>query len=83
MLSVQEIALLRKGVPTAACVSKGKQAAVGFKEEKFGLRVMLDSKANGDCKLKPAVIWYAEDARGLWGIVRNFFPLCWRFTNTQ
>nr|XP_006114880.1 tigger transposable element-derived protein 1-like [Pelodiscus sinensis] len=76
--NLDEAGLFWKCMPARTYISHDEAYAPGFKATKDRITVMLCTNANGDCKLKPVVVYHSADPRALAGYSKDHLPVVWR-----
>ena len=61
---------------------KEEKSAPGFKAFKNRFTLLLGANLTGDCKLKPVLVYHAENPCALKGYPKNSFPVCWYSNKT-
>ncbi|XP_064103302.1 tigger transposable element-derived protein 1-like [Macrobrachium nipponense] len=77
IFNVDETGLYWKKLPNRTYISVEETTAPGFKASKDRLTLLFGANAEGDCKLKPALIYHSENPRALKGYVKTFLPCYW------
>ena len=49
----------------------------GFKAAQDHLTLMLGGNASAECKLKPLLVYRAENPRALENVAKSFLPVIW------
>ena len=78
VFNVDETGLFWKRLPKRTYISRQESAAPGFKVSKDRLTLLLGGNANGDCKLKPLLVYHSENPRALKGVDKMNLPVYWR-----
>ncbi|XP_064090914.1 tigger transposable element-derived protein 1-like isoform X2 [Macrobrachium nipponense] len=78
VFSVEETGLFWKRMPSRTYISKEEKTAPGHKVSKERLTLLLGSNASGDFKLKPLLVYLAENPRALNGIFKPQLPVIWK-----
>jgi hypothetical protein len=73
VFSVDETELFWKRMPSRSYIAKEEQSVPGYKAAKDRLTLLLGANVAGDCKLKPLLVYPAENPRALKGLVREPF----------
>uniref|UniRef100_A0A0P4WIV5 DDE-1 domain-containing protein n=1 Tax=Scylla olivacea TaxID=85551 RepID=A0A0P4WIV5_SCYOL len=58
-------------------LAKMKKTAPGFKAAKDTLTLLFCGNAEGDCKMKPLLVYRSENPRALKGLSKNMLPVHW------
>ncbi|KAK4326641.1 hypothetical protein Pmani_002851 [Petrolisthes manimaculis] len=77
VFNIDETGLYWKKLPGRTYISTEESTAPGFKASKDRLTLLLGANAEGDCKLKPALVYQSENPRALKGYVKSFLPCYW------
>ncbi|XP_066970071.1 tigger transposable element-derived protein 1-like [Macrobrachium rosenbergii] len=78
VFNVNETGLFWKRMPGRTYISKEEKTAPGYKVSKERLTLLLGSNASGDFKLKPLLVYLAENPRALQGIFKPQLPVIWK-----
>ena len=78
IFNVDETGLFWKRMPGRTFISKEESRMPGFKAAKDRLTLLLGGNAEGDCKLKPMLIYRSENPRVLKGVDKKALPVIWR-----
>jgi hypothetical protein len=73
VFNVGETGLFRKRMPSRSYIAKEEKSMPGYKAAKDRLTLLLGANAAGECKLKPLLVYRAENPRALKGLVREPF----------
>ena len=65
VFNIDETGLYWKKLPNRTYISKEEASAPGFKASKDRLTLLLGANAEGDYKLKPALVYHSENPRAL------------------
>ncbi|KAL7854460.1 hypothetical protein SRHO_G00166500 [Serrasalmus rhombeus] len=74
---VDETGLFWKCMPNRTYIAKEEKSAPGHKASKERLTLLLGGNAAGDYKLKPLLLYQAENPRALKGIWKGQLPVIW------
>ncbi|XP_068251128.1 tigger transposable element-derived protein 1-like [Palaemon carinicauda] len=77
IFNIDETGLFWKKLPNRTCISVEEMTAPGFKASKDRLTLLFGANAEGDYKLKPALVYHTENPRALKGYVKSFLPCYW------
>ena len=78
MFNVDETDLFWKRTPSHTSITKEEKAAPGHKASKERLTLLLVGNAVGDYRLKPLLVYQAENPRALEGIWKGELPVIWK-----
>ncbi|XP_069823956.1 tigger transposable element-derived protein 1-like [Dendropsophus ebraccatus] len=78
VFNVDETGLFWKRLPNRTYISKEEKSAPGHKVSKERLTLLLGGNAAGDYKLKPMLVYQAENPRALKGISKAQLPVIWK-----
>ena len=78
IFNVDETGLFWKRMPGRTFISKEESRMPGFKAAKDRLTLLLGGNAEGDCKLKPMLIYRSENPRVLKGVDKKALPVIWK-----
>ncbi len=78
IFNVDETGLFWKKLPTHTFISANEKSCPGYKVSKDRLTLLLGGNAAGDFKLKPMLVYRAENPRALKGYSKNTLPVLWR-----
>ena len=78
VFNVDETGLFWKRMPGRTYIAKEEKAAPGHKAAKERLTLLLGGNAAGDCKLKPMLVYQAENPRAFKGIWKGSLPVIWK-----
>ena len=67
-----------KKMPEKTYISLKKRTMPGFKAAKDRLTLMLLGNASGDFKLKPLIVYRAENPQALKNIRKSYLPVIWK-----
>jgi hypothetical protein len=65
-------------MPDRSYIAKEEKTMPGFKVSKDRLTLLLGGNAAGDCKLKPLLVYHAENPRALKNITKASLPVVWK-----
>jgi hypothetical protein len=65
-------------MPSRSYVGKDEKSMPGYKTAKDRLTLLLGANATSDCKLKPLLVYRAENPRALKGLVKGTLPVIWK-----
>lgn len=75
MFNVDETGLFGRKVSNRTFFSKGKSVAPGHKLSRYRLTLLLGGNSAGDLKLKPLLVYQAENPRALKGKNKELLPV--------
>lgn len=78
VFNVDETGLFWKRLPTRTCIAKEEKSAPGHTASNERLTLLLGGNAAGDYKLKPLLVYQAENPRALEGIWKSQLPVVWK-----
>ncbi|MEE6460213.1 hypothetical protein FKM82_000895 [Ascaphus truei] len=78
VVNVDETGLYWKKMPSRSYIAKEEKSMPGFKVAKDRLTLLLGSNAAGDFKLKPLLVYLAENPRAFKGYAKNTRPVIWK-----
>lgn len=78
VFNVDETGLFWKRMPDRTYIAKEEKSAPGHKVAKERLTLLLGGNAAGDCKLKPLLVYQAENPRAFKGIWKGSLPVIWK-----
>ncbi|KAM4045427.1 tigger transposable element-derived protein 1-like [Anomaloglossus baeobatrachus] len=78
VFNVDETGLFWKRLPNRTYIAKEEKSAPGHKVGKERLTLLLGGNAAGDYKLKPMLVYQAENPRALKGISKGQLPVIWK-----
>ncbi|XP_028915689.1 tigger transposable element-derived protein 1-like [Ornithorhynchus anatinus] len=78
IFNIDETGLFWKRLPACTAPSREEARSPGFKAARDPVTVMLGANANGDCKLKPVLVYHAARPQALRGLVKHYFPVHFR-----
>ncbi|XP_068208095.1 tigger transposable element-derived protein 1-like [Palaemon carinicauda] len=70
--------LFWKRMPNRTYIAKEEKSAPGYKANKERLTLLLGGNDAGDFKLKPLLVYQAENPRALKGIWKSQLPVIWK-----
>lgn len=65
-------------MPDRTYISKEEKTIPGFKAAKDRLTLLLEGNARGDLKLKPLLVYTAENPRALKNVAKALLPVVWK-----
>jgi len=77
VFNVDETALYWKKMPGRTFVTEQEHVAPGYKASKDRLTLLVGGNANGDCKLKPLLLYRSETPRALKNQKKSELPVVW------
>lgn len=77
VFNAEERGLFWKKMPQRTYISKEEKTAPGTKAAKDRLTLLLCANADGDCKMKPLLIYHSANPRALKGLSKNMLPVHW------
>ncbi|XP_047473466.1 tigger transposable element-derived protein 1-like [Penaeus chinensis] len=77
--NIDETCLFWKKLPNRTYITAEEKTAPGFKASKDRLTLLFGANAEGDCKLKPALVYHSENPRALKGYVKT----CYWYSNKK
>ncbi|XP_066970840.1 tigger transposable element-derived protein 1-like [Macrobrachium rosenbergii] len=78
VFNVDETGLFWKRMPSCTDISKEEKSAPGHKVSKERLTLLLGGNASGDMKLKPLLVYLAENPVAFRGILKSQLPVIWK-----
>ncbi|XP_039605684.1 tigger transposable element-derived protein 1-like [Polypterus senegalus] len=78
VFNVDETGLFWKRMPYRTYIAREEKTALGHKAGKERLTLLFGGNAAGDFKLKPLLVYQAENPRALKGIWKGQLPVVWR-----
>ena len=66
-----------KNMPECTYITREEKCAPGFKAFKDSFTLLLGANLTGDCKLKPVLVYHAENPHALKGYEKNSLPVHW------
>ena len=78
IFNVDETGLFWKKMPEKRYISRKEKTMPGFKAAKDWLTLMLGGNASGDFKLKPLLVYRADNPRALKNINKSQLPVIWK-----
>ncbi|XP_064087452.1 tigger transposable element-derived protein 1-like [Macrobrachium nipponense] len=78
VFNVDETGLFWKRLPSRTSISKEEKSAPGHKVSRERLTLLLGGNASGDLKLKPLLVYLAENPRAFKGILKSQLPVIWK-----
>jgi hypothetical protein len=77
VFNVDETGLFWKRKPSRSYTAKEEKSMPGYKAAKDRLTLLLGANAASDCKLKPLLVYRAENPRALKCLVKGTLPVIW------
>ena len=81
IFNMDETGLQWKKMPDRTYITREEQSALGFKAIKDRFTLLLGANLMEDCKLKPVLVYHADDPRALKGYDKTRLPVHW-FANS-
>jgi hypothetical protein len=78
IFNVDETGLYWKKMPSRTFLAKKEAAAPGHKASKDRITILLGGNAEGDCKLKPLVVYRTMNPRAFKGLNKQSLPVIWK-----
>ncbi|XP_066445361.1 tigger transposable element-derived protein 1-like [Eleutherodactylus coqui] len=78
IFNVDETGLYWKKMPDRTYISKEEKSMPGFKPAKDRLTLLLGGNTAGDMKIKPLLVYHAENPRALKNIAKASLPVVWK-----
>ncbi|XP_038598124.1 tigger transposable element-derived protein 1-like [Tachyglossus aculeatus] len=78
VFNVDETGLFWKKLPDSTSLAREEKRAPGRKPAKDRLTLLLGGNAAGDFKVKPLLVYHAENPRAFRGKVKASLPVLWR-----
>ncbi|XP_064077646.1 tigger transposable element-derived protein 1-like [Macrobrachium nipponense] len=78
VFNVDETGLFWKRMPNRTYLSKEEKSAPGHEAGKERLTLLLGANTSGDLKLKPLLVYSAENPRAFKGIFKSQLPVIWK-----
>jgi hypothetical protein len=78
IFNVDETGLFWKKMPSRTYLAEKERSQPGYKVSKDRLTLLLGGNASGDLKLKPLLIYRAQNPRVLRDIPKNALPVIWK-----
>eukprot|EP00106_Octopus_bimaculoides_P013734 XP_014781176.1 PREDICTED: tigger transposable element-derived protein 1-like [Octopus bimaculoides] len=78
IFNVSETGLFWKRMPPRSYIAKEESALPGFKVANDLLTLLFGGNASGDFKLKPMLVYRAENPGALKGILKSTLPVIWK-----
>uniref|UniRef100_K7FCS9 HTH CENPB-type domain-containing protein n=1 Tax=Pelodiscus sinensis TaxID=13735 RepID=K7FCS9_PELSI len=78
VFNLNETGLYWKHMPARTYISRDEAYAPGFKAAKDHMTVMLCTNSNGDCKLKPIIVYCLANPRALAEYSKDYIPVVWK-----
>ncbi|XP_064081201.1 tigger transposable element-derived protein 1-like [Macrobrachium nipponense] len=78
VFNVDETGLFWKRMPNRTYLSKEEKSAPGHKAGNERLTLLFGANASGDLKLKPLLLYLAENPRAFKGIFKSQLPVIWK-----
>ena len=64
-------------MPERTYIMREEKSSPGFKAYNDRFTLLLEASLTGDCKLKPVLVYHAENLRALKGYEKNNLPIHW------
>ncbi|XP_059800174.1 tigger transposable element-derived protein 1-like isoform X2 [Hypanus sabinus] len=77
VFNADETGLFWKRMPKRTYISKDEMTVSGFKAAQDRLTLLMCSNAEGDCKMKPLVVYHSLNPPALQGLSKNMLPVHW------
>uniref|UniRef100_A0A8C4Q849 Uncharacterized protein n=2 Tax=Eptatretus burgeri TaxID=7764 RepID=A0A8C4Q849_EPTBU len=77
IFNVDETGLFWKRMPRRTYISREEKTVPGFKAAKDRFTLLLGGNVEGDCKLKPLMVYHSENPKALKGYVKKCLPVYW------
>lgn len=78
VFNIDEVSLCWKKLPSRTSIAKEEKVASGFKVSMERLTLLLGGNLDGDCKLKPLLVYYTDNPKALKGLNKASLPVIWR-----
>ncbi|XP_066990455.1 tigger transposable element-derived protein 1-like [Macrobrachium rosenbergii] len=78
VFNVDETGLFWKRMPNRTYISKEERSAPAHKARKKKLTLLFGANASSDLKLKPLLVYLAENPRAFKGVFKRHLPVIWK-----
>ncbi|MEE6457969.1 hypothetical protein FKM82_000130 [Ascaphus truei] len=78
VFNAEETGLYWKKIPSRSYIAKEEKSMPGFKVAKDRLTLLLGSNAAGDFRLKPLLVYHAENPRAFKGYAKSTLSVIWK-----
>uniref|UniRef100_A0A8C9SH57 HTH CENPB-type domain-containing protein n=1 Tax=Scleropages formosus TaxID=113540 RepID=A0A8C9SH57_SCLFO len=78
VFNMDETGLFWKRMPSRMLASQEGRKVSGHETSKDRLTLLLGGNLKGDVKLKPLLVYHAENPRALKGVIKSSLPVVWR-----
>ena len=82
VFNMDEMGLQWKKMPDCMYIMREEKPAPGFKAFKDRSTLLLEANLMGDCKLKPVLVYQAENPHALKGYDKTSLPVDWFYNST-
>ena len=77
VFNMDETDLQWKKMPDRTCITMEEKSALGFKSLKDRFTLLPGANLMGDCRLKPVLVYHAENSPAFNGYDKNNLPVQW------